>query len=621
MKHISYTCQLLALTLLLLMPCNMMAEDIFTNFSYAKSNSKYSWYGTGKKENYDVAIRLYNKSLTGLTITKVSIPMGDVTDVSSIKVWLSKSLNLKTNEAGQKINQPDIESQEAIIKDGKIEVTLNQPYEIGEEGVYVGYSFNVDQLNKSTKKPVSTVTDSNADGLYIHSSRTHRQWLSMGTEGCSPMTVTLKVKPYAASFDNIANIYGETNKDVLVPLVVRNHGGKAIKSIEYEYQLNGATTTKHEDFFNPIANVYDQSADISLTLPAIKERGTYPIVFKLTKVNGEDNMDAKAEINSNVVIFNKIPKHRAIVEEYTGAWCGNCPRGLVGMAVMNRLYPEDFISVSYHNEDAMAIMESDQYPNDVAGFPDAFIDRQYECDPYFGFSSDADELAIDQAWLTISNNVLAPAAIEATATLNKNKYSVDIVTTLNFASDLKDTDYKLEFMVLADSLHGEGEKWTQKNYYANEAMGTYPEPEFKQFTEGSQKIDGYKFNDVLIATSRLRNEDIALPKDVKADDSYQYTYSLPLNEITSINGDGLVQDINHLRVVVALVDSNTKAIVNGAKTKVDTKEASGIYNIKGIDNKVPKAYYDLSGIRHNKVQSGVNIVKTANGNTVKVVVK
>jgi hypothetical protein len=67
---------------------------------------------------------------------------------------------------------------------------------------------------------------------------------------------------------------------------------------------------------------------------------------------------------------------------------------------MNRLYPNDFIGVSYHNADPMEIMDSNSFPSDVAGFPDAWLDRVHETD---AFAGDLDyysyQFGIDQAWL------------------------------------------------------------------------------------------------------------------------------------------------------------------------------------------------------------------------------
>ena len=84
---------------------------------------------------------------------------------------------------------------------------------------------------------------------------------------------------------------------------------------------------------------------------------------------------------------DRTPIHRPLIEEYTGTWCGWCVRGIVGMELLRETYGDDFIGVAYHNDDGMEIMYSNRYPNDIMGFPSAFIERTSEVDPLYGYSN------------------------------------------------------------------------------------------------------------------------------------------------------------------------------------------------------------------------------------------
>ena len=66
--------------------------------------------GTPLQQDYDVAIRINDKKFVGMTIAAVRVPMGEVENISNLKVWLSKELKLETVN-GKKTNVPDVLSQ------------------------------------------------------------------------------------------------------------------------------------------------------------------------------------------------------------------------------------------------------------------------------------------------------------------------------------------------------------------------------------------------------------------------------------------------------------------------------------------------------------------------------
>ena len=81
-----------------------------------------------------------------------------------------------------------------------------------------------------------------------------------------------------------------------------------------------------------------------------------------------------------------------------------------------------------------------------------------------------------------------------------------------------------------------------------------------------------------------------------------------------------MQNADNLRVVAVLIDYNDGTVVNAAKT-LRMGEATGIKGLDADEDSTPDAIYDLSGRRLNSLQQGLNIVKTANGRTSKIIVK
>ena len=65
---------LLLAALFVMMPEAVMAGTGKVKYT-ANMSGQVSYYGTAKKENYDVAVRLAGRDLKGLTVEKVSVPV------------------------------------------------------------------------------------------------------------------------------------------------------------------------------------------------------------------------------------------------------------------------------------------------------------------------------------------------------------------------------------------------------------------------------------------------------------------------------------------------------------------------------------------------------------------
>ena len=332
--------------------------------------------GTPLKQDYDVAIRINDKHFVGMTIAAVRVPIDTMKNLSGLKVWLSKELTLEVVD-GKKVNKPDILSQDAEMGQGWVEVALDKPYTITDEGVYVGYSFNMDEMDNSNRRPVRITTELHEGGLFMHTSRSYRSWTDVSDQCSSTMQVLLDGAPkYAASvLAGTTSYFGATGIENPLTFYVENHGAAGVKSIDYSFEYNGNTYTGQQKFRKALSSVYGVQTSFEIDLPVVDKKDYYPVELKITKVNGNDNEDAENQLTQQVCIFDKLPKHRALLEEYTGTWCGYCPRGYVGLAAMNRLYPDDFIALSYHNSeserkpDPMEVMPGSDYPSNISGFP------------------------------------------------------------------------------------------------------------------------------------------------------------------------------------------------------------------------------------------------------------
>ena len=76
----------------------------------------------------------------------------------------------------------------------------------------------------------------------------------------------------------------------------------------------------------------------------------------------------------NITRAESFYTRRMVVEEGTGAWCGWCVKGIVGLRYMNATYPDQFIGIAVHNGDMYTVNNYktwlakyfDGYPNCLA---------------------------------------------------------------------------------------------------------------------------------------------------------------------------------------------------------------------------------------------------------------
>lgn len=594
---------------------NGYADNGLITYSANTGTKEVKYFGTLKKESFDVAMLLADKYAKGKKIESIKVPFPKDAEISNVKIWMTKKLAL-----ANKKNVADVMTLDATMDDSTAIVKLATPYTIDSDTLYIGYSFDVDELTDRTQLPISLINEKGVQGLWTHSNRTYRAWMDKSTYGCSAMQVELSgFNANDAYFDGFKDYYNQVNIATPIKLTLLNRGYNGIKSIDYSYSVGDKKGSNRLTLDAPIPAYLNASTEFTITLPAIEAKGKYPVTFSIDKVNGEANSET-ATANSTMAIYNKLPKHRPVMEEFTGTWCGNCARGWVGLEVMTRLHP-DFIALAYHSGDVMQVMPVDRFLgfNKDLGYPSANLDRSYtELDPYYGVSMEP--FGIEEEWKKQAE-ILAPASLETEAAFTPDGKNIKAKATLEFPEAANDADkYSVEFVLVADSLHGEGQAWEQSNYLEdNDTKAHFPFPEADIFFTGSSSIQNMHYNDVVVATTRLRDGLIKLPAKVEAEKAFSIEGTI--SEVDSIKNEAnypVIQDSKNLRIVALLINEKGE-IVNGAKAKVTGYETTGIRNINtnAAEADVP-AIYNLQGHRLQTMQKGLNIIRTKDGKTKKV---
>ena len=594
---------------------NGYANDGLVTYSANTGTKEVKYFGTAKKESFDVAMLLADKYTKGKKIETIKVPFPKNAEIGNVKIWLTKKLTLENKK-----NVADVMTLDATMDDSTAIVKFATPYTIDSDTLYIGYSFDVVELTERTQLPISLINEKGVQGLWTHSSRTYRSWLDKSTYGCSAMQVELSgFNANDAYFEGFKDYYNQVNIATPINRTLLNRGYNGIKSIDYSYSVGDKKVSDHLTLEAPIPACLNASTEFTVTLPAIEAKGKYPVTFSIDKVNGEANSEV-ATANSTMAIYNKLPKHRPVMEEFTGTWCQNCPRGWIALEVMARLHP-DFIALAYHSGDVMQVIDQKQFlgfDTENPAYPMANIDRVYtDIDPYYG--ADMTPFGIEEIWKKQAE-ILAPASLETEAAFTPDGKDIKAKATLEFPEAANDADkYSVEFVLVTDGLHGEGQAWEQSNYLEENEKGDYPFPEADIFFAGSSSIPNMHYNDVVVATTRLRNGLIKLPAKVEAEKAFSIEGTITeVDSIKNMANYPVIQDSKNLRIVALLINEKGE-IVNGAQAKVTGYETTGIRNINNnaAEADVP-AIYNLQGHRLQTMQKGLNIIRTKDGKTKKV---
>ena len=594
---------------------NGYADNGLITYSANTGTKEVKYFGTAKKESFDVAMLLADKYTKGKKIETIKVPFPKNAEIGNVKIWLTKKLTLENKK-----NVADVMTLDATMDDSTAIVKFATPYTIDSDTLYIGYSFDVVELTERTQLPISLINEKGVQGLWTHSSRTYRSWLDKSTYGCSAMQVELSgFNANDAYFEGFKDYYNQVNIATPINLTLLNRGYNGIKSIDYSYSVGDKKVSDRLTLDAPIPACLNASTEFTVTLPAIEAKGKYPVTFSIDKVNGEANSEV-ATANSTMAIYNKLPKHRPVMEEFTGTWCGNCARGWIGLEVMTRLHP-DFIALAYHSGDVMQVIDQKNFlgfDTENPAYPMANIDRVYtDIDPYYG--ADMTPFGIEEIWKKQAE-ILAPASLETEAAFTPDGNDIKAKAILEFPEAANDADkYSVEFVLVTDGLHGEGQAWEQSNYLEENEKGDYPFPEADIFFAGSSSIPNMHYNDVVVATTRLRDGLIKLPAKVEAEKAFSIEGTISeVDSIKNMANYPVIQDSKNLRIVALLLNEKGQ-IVNGAQAKVTGYETTGIRNINNnaAEADVP-AIYNLQGHRLQTMQKGLNIIRTKDGKTKKV---
>lgn len=591
-----------------------------TVFSYDDGANSPVWWGYGKYESYDIAIKIQGPEFVGSEITGFTVSVPDA-EIPSAAGWLSSELKTVLHD-GKNVNDPDICTQPLDIVDGEMSVTFDQPYTVSEEGVYIGYSLEipVSSSEEALKQPVSVASGNNENGLFVRSSRTSKKWKAMSAE--TGFVSAMKVQLHGSFSGNSAmfgpsatlrTVYGEPGN---VTIQVVNYGVNEIESVNWTAVIDGKTTIGESIFDPAIPAGIGAASETNITLPVIEEAGTYSLQMTIDKVNGEDNNYNPSSSSYTVVVMPFVPVNRPLMEEYTGLWCGYCPRGFTAMEVMNQKHPDDFVCISYHINDDLQTQTESQCgaASEGLSLPIAAMNRALLMDPYYGLAGG--NMGIEKTWEELRSQDVDGEIWAEAQLVEGSDHIVEVNMHVRFVRDINDANYKMIYCPVGDSLTDV--RFRQTNYF-DSTSGLTGTPLEVWYGAGSY-VKNLKYNDVAIATPNTNGLDGSIPSTIKVGEIYDYSVQFDLHECMSNYGNkdnfidlAKLAGNDNIRFVVAILDADTSTIVNSNKTKYITHGHDSVAEIIDAEP-VAETWYDLRGVRVNMPSKGMYIRVTEYSN-------
>ncbi len=569
-----------------------------------------SGIGVEEPSTYDCATFYPGNDPTagGKTIHAVRFNLG-TTNVKNVKVWIAESLpnSIKTDVLQlANVTNPVV---------GLNEVTLDTPYTIPSTGVYVGYTFTITKVEtEEDAYPVYCGGSNKSRSLILR--YTSSSWQTLSGYGRLFLQLQLSGEfPYknavSSSVKNLGESIAAIGGTATAYLSLTNQGTHPVNSFDYTITTDGvASAEQHIDLQNPLD--FSITRVFNIDVKGDDVAGTKTKTLTVTKVNGVPNeYDTTVEPVFAMSTVSQIVPKSVVVEEYTGTTCGWCPRGIVGMEKIRRAFGDKAIGIAIHrytgkSNDAMYIGTYSQVS--FSGAPSARINRGPEVDPYYGSRYNiADDINFELA-------IPAKAAIDVTGLWSADYKKVHATSTIK--NVLPGEKYKIEYVLIADSLTGKTKPWRQDNYY---------DKSYGQYTSASQLPEDLRFlfnigpsfypvfNDVAIDV--VKSAQTTAPGVLGLDETVENTCTLTMPSDVTLKA---AITLERVAVVALLIDSKG-SIANASRFYIKDVMPDAIVNASAPTSTEQR--YSLEGHRLQQAKKGLNIIRHADGTTRKVIVR
>lgn len=575
----------------LLMTITTLAQTPQRWWGYWTSDMPLNPVGELANGKNEMCIRLtsQNKKAVGAKLHGIRFYISDKTAVQSAKVWASSR-----QSAGYNLMAKDVPADELfdVANDGKpTTVMLDEPIDLVQAGnpysnIYVGFTIYLPEYGSFA--PCEMMATGSSTGQMNASMYA---WKTV-EDGTGPIALQLLISnpdiPDVAATALIPDgLTVENNKDFTVDIPIRNDGMEGVHSITYQWTIDETASWETEYVFDSPIDELDAAPRMSVSITPPTEAAWHELGFNILSINGKD-IGSVAE-KKPLLVVEQFGTKRTVMEEFTGTWCPNCPRGTVGVNKLVSIFGDRFIPIAVHNDDPMTIADYDQskfrksVTNALGGFPSATVDRTYNCDPYMGYTLQYNFLTDQIVSEALEKKALADIDVEASWN-DPTSTTIDVRARSTYYYSSDQPDHKLILVLTADGLTGDSGNWLQ----INEFVGRTDLPEdMSPYVNGEKRMKEI-YNHVAVAVAGVENGisgSIASPIVCQETQEYQRQLTFP----ASLRQEGM-----QLYAVAMLVDNNTRQVMNANIAKVEQVNTS-ITQHPSPNTQHPTSVYDLQG--------------------------
>lgn len=440
------------------------------------------------------------------------------------------------------------------------------------------------------------------------------------------------LRTYDADMMNAEWTRASTGSETSLYASFLNLGSMPVTEAEFAYTLNGEektvkvpiqTSTGQPDTLAYLGSYVFELTDVAPATP-----GRYTINISSSKLNGQPDEYAPGNsVDGGVISIGESYPRTVVMEEFTGTWCGWCPRGMVALDKLSEEYGDEFIGIGVHYGDEM---QASNYLNFLLsaadGFPSCAVNRMVLADPLYGLG--------ERLWgikdlVDVINDNPCEASVGVSSVLSADKKSLQMNAHVNMSIPSSGDAYSLAYVIVEDGVSG----YTQLNYYSGAADYAEGDPDLLEFISLPEQCKP-TFNHVARGIYDAFGLSGSLPNGVAAGETmyHHYTVDVPAT----------IADLNNCAVVAMLIDNRTgeivtagKAALGGANTGVadatadaateisvadgtiSVSAAAGTVSVYTVDGKLV-ATSAVNGHARINVESGAYVVRVENGHNVSV---
>ena len=323
--------------------------------------------------------------MLGKTVEGIHFMAAPSAHLKNLRVWISTFLP-ETPEQADVCCQPV--TGELQMSN---EVRFNTPYQVDtESSLFVGYAFDIEGGNEDYDNyPIVFAQEPAVPNSFLLQLGGNRgQWIDYVDQHFGVLAIRLLISGENQDIDVAfnTNLGKETStvEGKELTLNLRNFGKEGVKSLKVATEVGDVTAEQNVVLPQPVQGINEPfSVKVPIVVP--QEAACYPYKVSVLQVNGKPLPAPVSQSSEMYVVTERVP-HKVVIEEFTGMWCGHCPRGMFAMEKLKEIYGNQVVLIAAHSSDAISCKDYENYiQQTVSGFPSAHIDRtMMGVDPYFG---------------------------------------------------------------------------------------------------------------------------------------------------------------------------------------------------------------------------------------------